>query len=357
MTDRVSLVVNGRPISAGAGQTLLDAGLASGQAIPHDCATGQCDTCRVRIHSGSVDDAGTRIGDTVLACRARLTADIAIEFDEVPDVVRRAGIVDSVVELTAEIVEVTVALRKRLIYLPGQYLRVSFAGLPARDYSPTLRVDGSGELNELIFQIRRQPDGVVSPQLGGRIGRGTAVKVEGPFGTAFHRLGRGRLVVVSSGVGFAPAWAVARASRLREPERDLLVVAGTREPQNLYMRPALEWLRDRGGDDLDVQRSQPPPTPEPGGRPSICRGSHGTTRFWPPAPPRWSRRCSSWRPRPVRPATLIRSTPRHTSRTGARRPTRTSSSVFSSAWQVIGPLKRIRSPSGSSTTSSKQPSW
>lgn len=113
MTDRVSLVVNGRPISAGAGQTLLDAGLASGQAIPHDCATGQCDTCRVRIHSGSVDDAGTRIGDTVLACRARLTADIAIEFDEVPDVARRAGIVDSVVELTAEIVEVTVALRKR----------------------------------------------------------------------------------------------------------------------------------------------------------------------------------------------------------------------------------------------------
>ncbi|MET3482106.1 2Fe-2S iron-sulfur cluster-binding protein [Methylobacterium sp. 1973] len=269
MTDRVSLVVNGRPISAGAGQTLLDAGLASGQAIPHDCATGQCDTCRVRIHSGSVDDAGTRIGDTVLACRARLTADIAIEFDEVPDVVRRAGIVDSVVELTAEIVEVTVALRKRLIYLPGQYLRVSFAGLPARDYSPTLRVDGSGELNELIFQIRRQPDGVVSPQLGGRIGPGTAVKVEGPFGAAFHRLGRGRLVVVSSGVGFAPAWAVARASRLREPERDLLVVAGTREAQNLYMRPALEWLRDRGAATILTCSGRNPPTDARAGRPTL----------------------------------------------------------------------------------------
>ncbi|MEH3064841.1 MAG: 2Fe-2S iron-sulfur cluster binding domain-containing protein [Methylobacterium radiotolerans] len=258
MAERVTLVINGRRVSASAGQTLLDAGLAAGQAIPHDCATGQCDTCRVRIHAGAVDDAGTRIGETVQACRARLTTDAVIEFDEVPEAVRRAGTVDRVVDLTAEIVEVTVALRKRLTYLPGQYVRVSFAGLPARDYSPTLRADGSGELNELIFQIRRQPDGAVSPLLGGRIGPGTAVKVEGPFGTAFHRLGRGRLVIVSSGVGWAPAWAVARASRMREPERDLLVVAGARHPQNLYMRPALDWLRARGGDDgPDLQWRQP----------------------------------------------------------------------------------------------------
>ncbi len=74
MAGPVTLVINGRRITAKAGQTLLDAGLAGGRVIPHDCATGQCDTCRVRIHSGTVDDAGTRIGDTVLACRARLTA-------------------------------------------------------------------------------------------------------------------------------------------------------------------------------------------------------------------------------------------------------------------------------------------
>ncbi|MEE7441612.1 2Fe-2S iron-sulfur cluster-binding protein [Methylobacterium oryzae] len=269
MAERVTLVINGRRVSASAGQTLLDAGLAAGQAIPHDCATGQCDTCRVRIHAGAVDDAGTRIGETVQACRARLTTDAVIEFDEVPETVRRAGTVDRVVDLTAEIVEVTVALRKRLTYLPGQYVRVSFAGLPARDYSPTLRADGSGELNELIFQIRRQPDGAVSPLLGGRIGPGTAVKVEGPFGTAFHRLGRGRLVIVSSGVGWAPAWAVARASRMREPERDLLVVAGARHPQNLYMRPALDWLRERGATTvLTCSGGNPPPDARPG-RPTL----------------------------------------------------------------------------------------
>ncbi|MGT2479752.1 hypothetical protein ACU4GR_14610 [Methylobacterium oryzae CBMB20] len=89
-----------------------------------------------------MDDAGTRVGDTVQACRARLNADTVIEFDEVPETVRRAGTVDSVVDLTAEIVEVTVALRKRLTYLPGQYVRISFAGLPARGLArPCVRMD------------------------------------------------------------------------------------------------------------------------------------------------------------------------------------------------------------------------
>ena len=269
MAGRVDLVINGRRIAAQAGQTLLDAGLAAGRVIPHDCATGQCDTCRVRIHAGSVEDAGTRIGDTVLACRARLIGETAITFDEVPDVVRRGGMVDSVVDLTPEIVEVTVALRKRLAYLPGQYVRVAFAGLPPRDYSPTLRSDGSGELHELIFQIRRQAGGAVSQHLGNRIGPGAAVKVEGPFGHAFHRLGRGRLVIVSSGVGWAPAWAVARASRLREPERALLIVAGARDPQNLYMRPALDWLQQRGAAAVLTCSGPNPPDDARPGRPTL----------------------------------------------------------------------------------------
>ena len=269
MAARVDLVINGRRIAASAGQTLLDAGLAGGRVIPHDCATGQCDTCRVRIHSGTVDDAGTRIGETVLACRARLMTETAIEFDEVPDVVRRVGTVESVIDLTPDIVEVTVALRKRLAYLPGQYVRVGFAALPVRDYSPTLRSDGSGELHELVFQIRRQADGAVSPHLGHRIGPGTAVKVAGPFGHAFHRIGRGRLVVVASGVGWAPAWAVARASRLREPERELLIVAGARDPQNLYMRPALDWLRARGATAILTCSGANPPSDARPGRPTL----------------------------------------------------------------------------------------
>ena len=243
---RCDLVVNGRRITATPGQTLLDAALAGGTVIPHDCVTGQCQTCRVRVYAGAVDDAGTSLGGAVLACQARIVSDAVIEFDEVPDEVTRKGAVTSVVDLTPDIVEVTVALERRLTYLPGQYVKATFRGFPARDYSPTLRGDGSGELNELIFQIRREPGGAVSSELGRAIGVGCATRVRGPFGQAYHRPGTGRLVLVSSGVGWAPIWAVARACRFREPDRMLIVVAGARHGHNLYMRESLNWLREQG---------------------------------------------------------------------------------------------------------------
>lgn len=242
MKGGCEIVVNGRRLRAQPGQTLLDAALAGRIVIPHDCGTGQCNTCRVRIYDGTVDDDGTRRRDTVLACRARVTGEAVIEFDEVPDPAKRAGHVASIVHLTPDIVEASVLLEQALVYLPGQYVRATFRGFPARDYSPTIRLDGSAELNELVFQVRREPGGEVSAKLGTEIAAGHPVRVEGPFGAAFHRLGEGRLVLVSTGTGWAPIWAVARAARLREPERGMVLIAGARNPDNLYMAPALEWL-------------------------------------------------------------------------------------------------------------------
>lgn len=241
-----TLVLNGRRVRAAAGQTILDAGLSGGVAIPHDCSTGQCNTCRVRLYSGSVDDQGTRNGDTILACRSIATGEAVIEFDEVPGVVKRAGAVTAVTDLTADIVEVAVTMRQRLEYLPGQYVKLAFKGFPERDYSPTLRTDGSGELTELIFHIRREPNGVVSQEIGGRIRPGLEAVARGPFGNAYHRLGSGRLVLVSTGTGWAPIWAIARASRFREPRRDMIVIASARNPANLYMRESLDWLIGTG---------------------------------------------------------------------------------------------------------------
>ncbi|GJD50261.1 Naphthalene 1,2-dioxygenase/salicylate 5-hydroxylase systems, ferredoxin--NAD(P)(+), reductase component [Methylobacterium crusticola] len=243
---KANLVVNGRRIAATPGQTLLDAALTGRVALPHDCATGQCNTCRVRLYDGNVDPQGTALNDTVLACRATVTGDAVIEFDEVPPVTRSAGLVQAVAPLSESIVEVTVALARRAAWLPGQYVKVQFGGFPARDYSPSLRADGSGELNELIFHVRRYPDGQVSSQLGVGIRPGHPVRIRGPFGSAYHRPGTGRLVLVAGGVGWAPIWAIARAASLREPARPLHVVAGARVAEDLYMREACDWLSRRG---------------------------------------------------------------------------------------------------------------
>jgi NAD(P)H-flavin reductase/ferredoxin len=237
-----TIVVNGRRCPARAGESLLDAGIV----IPHDCATGQCGTCRVRLYDGSVDPQGSDMAGTVLACRARITGPAVFEFDEVPAPGKRRGSVAAIEPLSDDIVQVTIGLEKRLPYLPGQYVKLAFRGYPARDFSPTLRHDGSGEIDELVFHIRREPTGRVSGRLGAGIAPGSDVVVAGPYGHAYHRLGTDRLVLVASGVGWAPIWAIARASVLREPGRPLVVVAGARRPENLYMRPALKWLREHG---------------------------------------------------------------------------------------------------------------
>ncbi|AMJ61431.1 2Fe-2S iron-sulfur cluster-binding protein [Bosea sp. PAMC 26642] len=246
MATPASLVVNGKPIRVAHGDVLLEAVMGAGISIPHDCSTGQCETCRVRVYDGEIDARGTQRGDTVLACQARISGNAVIEFDAVPEPIKLSGRVTAILPLSSDILEVTLSLARDFAYLPGQYVKCTFAGYPARDYSPTLRNDGTGERNELILQIRRLDDGVVSADLGGSIAVGHKISIHGPFGSAFHRPGNGRIILISTGTGWAPIWAIARASRYREPAREMVVIAGARDPRNLYMTDALAWLAGTG---------------------------------------------------------------------------------------------------------------
>jgi NAD(P)H-flavin reductase/ferredoxin len=262
MSGTARLTVNGKTINAAIGQTLLDAGLSGGIVIPQDCCTGQCGTCRVEVLSGSPDAAGTADDDNaVLACQARLTGDATIRFEPQPVAMKTGGVVTAVTELGGEIVEVVVSVTKPVPYLPGQYVKVAFAGFPSRDYSPTLRLDGLREINELVFHIRRMDDGIVSAALGTGIIPGRRVKVHGPFGHAFLRQGNGRIILISTGTGFAPVWAIAIAARLGQPHRPILLIASARDPRNLYMRPALDWLAKQGVENLVLAASGANPLP------------------------------------------------------------------------------------------------
>src|SRR5678815_5734124 len=102
------LVINGTTVKANRGETLVDAGLSGWVAIPHDCNSGQCETCRVTVVSGQVDDRGTAEKRTVLACQAKVIGNAAIAFDHVADVAKRSGLVTGITTLTSDIVEVTV---------------------------------------------------------------------------------------------------------------------------------------------------------------------------------------------------------------------------------------------------------
>ncbi len=209
MASTCKLIVNGHSIKANIGETLVDAALGGWTVIPHDCCSGQCETCRVTVIGGSVNDQGTGDGRTVLACTATVEGDAEIEFELVPSVTKRAGTITEISNLAPDVVEVVVALAEPIDYRPGQYFNVKFLGFPGRDFSQTVRWDGTCEPNELIFHIRRYRRGLVSTQIGATIRVGHRVHVRGPFGQAFLREGSGPIVLVSGGTGWAPIWSIA----------------------------------------------------------------------------------------------------------------------------------------------------
>jgi 3-phenylpropionate/trans-cinnamate dioxygenase ferredoxin reductase subunit len=258
--------VNGRQISVPLGETLVDGALSGRIVIPHDCSSGQCGTCRVKIVGGQCDDQGTLSRGSVLACRARITGPVAIAYDQVPDRQKIEGIVSRIDRVGPHTAEVRIETAKRLVWLTGQYAKVAFKGFPARDLSLTFPLDLSVQDEELVFQMTIHPEGLVSSQLGKAIRTGHKVSVLGPFGSAFLRRGEGGLILASTGTGFAPNFAMAVSARMGQPWRPVTLIAGARLRENLYMRNAAQVLRDRGvtviltasdGDGAEILTSRP----------------------------------------------------------------------------------------------------
>jgi 3-phenylpropionate/trans-cinnamate dioxygenase ferredoxin reductase subunit len=233
--------LNDQSFAARRGAVLLDAALSAGLEIPHDCRAGQCGTCRVRVVGGSC--WGGECGDNdgyVYACQCRIISDLSVEMEPALDVLETSGRVTEIIRLAPDVVEVCVEAKERIEFYRGQYYSVRFAGFPARSYSPTIALDWPAKSGLIRFNIRQMKDGRVSSALGSKIRRGHRVMLTGPYGSAYFRPDHpGRLVLVSSGTGFAPMWAIAEAAIRERPDREMHIVVAARTVKDLYMIPAL----------------------------------------------------------------------------------------------------------------------
>ena len=240
MKKNCHVTLNQKSFPARCGDVLLDAALANGVDLPHDCRSGICGACRVRLVKGRVFGGQNEDDEMVHACQARLISDIEIETERVPDQVSTTGRVAAIVRLSPDVFGVDIELPQPFHYLPGQFCKVQFFGFPGRNYSPTYPLEGRPRKNLMHFHIRKFPDGLVSSELGGAIRVGHRVRVSGPFGHAFLRPNHGGgIVLASSGTGFAPMWSVAVAAIMERPKRELIFVVAARKLHSLYMHAAL----------------------------------------------------------------------------------------------------------------------
>jgi NAD(P)H-flavin reductase len=225
---------------ANCGDLLLDSALLNGVELPHDCRSGVCGSCRVRLVDGKVFGGTEEGSDMIYACQARVVSDLTLETEPLPDTVSLPARVAELTRLASDVIGVNIELPRPLNYLPGQYCKLQFRGFPERCYSPSYPLEGAPDRHVLQFHIRRFPDGAVSSALGDDIRAGHRVRVTGPLGSAHFRPNHhGRIVLVASGTGFAPMWSIAAAAITEEPRRELMFIVAARKLQSFYMHRAL----------------------------------------------------------------------------------------------------------------------
>jgi len=231
---------NGDAFLANCGDLLLDSALMNGVDLPHDCRSGICGTCRVRLVAGKVFGGTEEGSDMIHACQARVVSDLKLVAGPVPESVSVQAQVANLTRLAADVIGVSLELQRPMEYLPGQYCKLQFRGFPERCYSPSYPLEGAPDRRLLHFHIRCFSDGAVSSALGEGIRAGHRVRLTGPFGTAHFRPNhRGRIVLVASGTGFAPMWSIAAAAITEQPRRELMFVVAARKLQSFYMDAAL----------------------------------------------------------------------------------------------------------------------
>jgi ferredoxin-NADP reductase/ferredoxin len=261
----------GERFACPADTVILDAGLAAGLHMPHNCRGGACGTCKSMILEGRVDHGPVlsfaiteeeKAAGFCLACQSRpLAAHIRLRTLE-PMRPRAPG-EDAMVptQVAAQIVAahaVTPSIRKLVVSLPrgvrfhyGAGMNMEFAapGLDqARPYSIANAPgpDGAPQDGQLVFYVTRHDHGRCSTWLHG-LAVHDVLTLHGPYGD-FHlpeEAAGGRVLALAAGSGLSPILAVVTEA-LRDGNRSPInLLLSVRDRSEIFAADELETLARR----------------------------------------------------------------------------------------------------------------
>lgn len=238
----------GRPHPVRQGQTLLEALLDGGEAIPNACRAGACGACVVQATGGEIPtaaQAGMREAwkrrGYLYACLCKPTAELALEplgegARVAARVVERAALSPSVTRLRLRL---SAALGGELGAAAGQYVTLHRDGV-ARSYSIAARP----EPDLLELHVRHQAGGALSPYLCAQAQPGDELTVHGPLGDCFYTPGRPDqpLLLAGTGTGLAPLWGILHDALAAGHTAPIYLFHGALAPSGLYLVEELSLL-------------------------------------------------------------------------------------------------------------------
>jgi CDP-4-dehydro-6-deoxyglucose reductase len=247
----------GRTLQVEAGQAVLEAALRAGLNLPHSCKSGHCGSCRARILAGAIHyPHGRPLGISeaeqargmVLLCQARADTDLVVEARQI------ANVADVAIKtlpcriggmrlLAPDVMQVMLRLPavEPLRFQAGQYLDV-LLDERRRSFSIASPPHDS-ELIEL--HVRRVRGGGFTERIfDGDLTTGSLLRIEGPIGQFIYRDGRGPLLMVAGGTGFAPLKSMLRHLLESGVQRDVHCFWGARHERDVYEQElVLDWVR------------------------------------------------------------------------------------------------------------------
>ena len=237
---------------------LLDAALAAGIHMPHNCRGGACGTCKAKLLEGTVDHGWAmtfaitdeeKAAGFCLCCQSRpksprirlrmlheMTAHEAGEPSIVP--AELATTIIAAHPVTPSVLRLVVALPRgvRFRYAAGMDMEFLLPGIAqARPYSiaDAPDADGAPPAGQMTFYIARHDNGAASRWLHENARVGEALTLRGPYGDFGFPAGHdGPVVALAGGTGLSPILAsvtAALAAGFAHPIQLMLSVRNRRE--------------------------------------------------------------------------------------------------------------------------------
>jgi toluene monooxygenase electron transfer component len=250
-------------------ENILLGGLSHAVALPYECGSGTCGTCKARLISGEIADRWPeapgrkylKSSDEFLMCQCAAKSNVVVEVAAFVQTMEAGactpaflgGHIKSVTALTHDVAFLEVALRAPFEFDAGQFVLIKVPGVPGlRGWS---MVNYQRHCKVLEFVVKKKAGGGMSEWLFGAARAGTEVEVFGPLGQAtFYPSVAKNVLCIAGGSGIAGMMSIlSRASQdgyFTQYDGD--VFFGVRSMRDAFFLDEFTRLREQCGTKLKV---------------------------------------------------------------------------------------------------------